>query len=658
MKTRLVSLQHFSLVSALFILLLFLSVPVLNAQEEDSLSKQERRISLSEYRDKMMGGWIGQMVGVGWGAPTEFAYLSRIIPNDEIPAWEPGLVNVYNQDDLYVEMTFLRTMEEHGIGVSIKQAGIDFANSEYLLWVANRVGRTNLRNGIAPPNSGHPEFNYAADAIDYQIEADYSGLIAPGMPDVVIELGNKFGRLMNYGDGLYGGMFVGAMYAEAFFESNINKIIDAGLAAIPDASQYAEAVRDVVIWHSEYPDDFEKTWNLINDKYHLNPDYRRFTSSAPGAANNIDAKLNGAYIVMGLLYGEGDTDKTVIESMRCGQDSDCNPSNAAGILFTTIGYKNLPERYISGLERDVKFSFTDYNFDELVDVCEKFALEFTKQSGGRIEKGDDGEQYLVIPVKMPVPNELEQSFDPGPLSDNEFTRAELRQIKGSKLYRYILLVLVVLAIFVFKDNRDVRSAALLIPFTLAWILLELIHAAIPPDLSGTVDVASIFKTLIASMAMLLLIGRSLAGMKRYMALIVSLLLIVLVGFVGALGASEGRYIASTKITLVGYLVISVLWLIGIALVIRLNYRKHTRLRFNLLTILCLFVVNIAGVYLLLLGFSQIAGPWSRLGTSITAVVGGSLVFTILQYLFTLPYLILVYTNTVYGRRFADIIRKA
>ena len=32
-----------------------------------------------------------------------------------------------------------------------------------------------------------------------------AGLIAPAMPNIVIELGEKCGRLMNYGDGLYAG---------------------------------------------------------------------------------------------------------------------------------------------------------------------------------------------------------------------------------------------------------------------------------------------------------------------------------------------------------------------------------------------------------------------------------------------------------------------
>ena len=41
------------------------------------------------------------------------------------------------------------------------------------------------------------------------------------MPQLVIDLGEKFGHLMNYGDGVYGGQFVGAMYAEAYTSPKI-----------------------------------------------------------------------------------------------------------------------------------------------------------------------------------------------------------------------------------------------------------------------------------------------------------------------------------------------------------------------------------------------------------------------------------------------------
>jgi hypothetical protein len=82
--------------------------------------------------------------------------------------------NAFEQDDLYVEMTFLKTLQDYGLDVSAHQAGLDFANSRYPLWHANEAGRDNLRKGIAPPDSGHPTFNSHADDIDYQIEADFA----------------------------------------------------------------------------------------------------------------------------------------------------------------------------------------------------------------------------------------------------------------------------------------------------------------------------------------------------------------------------------------------------------------------------------------------------------------------------------------------------
>jgi len=397
---------------------------------ETARADEFRRISVAEYRDKMAAGWIGQMVGVGWGGPTEFKWTGKIIPEDEIPRWKPEMVNQFRQDDIYVEMTFLRTLEVHGMGCSIRQAGIDFANSGYGLWHANRAGRDNLRNGIAPPDSGHPKFNKHADDIDYQIEADYAGLIGPGMPNVAIKLGEKFGRLMNYGDGLYGGQFVGGMYAEAFFETEPVKLVEAGLECIPAESQYAECIRDVLAWYGRNPDDWQETWQLIDEKYQLNHDYRRFSCGGPDTAFNIDAKINGAYIVMGLLYGEGDLDRTVIISTRCGQDSDCNPSNSGGVIFTTLGMSKLPDRFTSALDPSGVFSHTAYNFPGLVSVCEKLARQAVERGGGRVETDAQGNEVFVIPVEEPQPTALETCWEPGPAANSRFTEDEEDKIEA------------------------------------------------------------------------------------------------------------------------------------------------------------------------------------------------------------------------------------
>lgn len=393
-------------------------------------AQRARTLTLDEYVDRMKAGWVGQMVGVGWGGPTEFQVRGRIMPAAQMPEWQPHLVNQFEQDDLYVEMTFLQTLEKHGLDCTIRQAGIDFANSRYRLWHANDAGRNNLRRGIAPPDSSHPQFNHHADDIDYQIEADFSGLIAPGMPQLVIELGEKFGRLMNYGDGLYAGQFVGGMYAEAFFERDPVRVVEAGLRCIPAESQYAEMVRDVLEWYQNNPDEWEPTWQRCEDKYHKSAHYTHGLCSPPGGegAFSIDAKLNGAYILLGLLYGNGDPDLTVTIATRCGQDSDCNPSNAAGILFTMTGFENLPQRFTREIDSNGRFSHTPYDVPKLIDVSTELVKQAVHRSGGRVERREDGIEVLVIPATDPVPSVHRASDQPGPIAGSRFTLEEMRQI--------------------------------------------------------------------------------------------------------------------------------------------------------------------------------------------------------------------------------------
>ena len=400
---------------------LFFAVPGSPAEPE------YRRLPIAEYIDKMKAGWLGQMAGVGLGAPTEFRWPGKIVPAGDVPKWQPEMINQFNQDDIYVEMTFLRTLELYGLDVSSRQAGIDFASSGYALWHANNAGRTNLRNGVAPPDSGHPRFNHHADDIDYQIEADYAGLISPGLPNSAIQLGEKFGRLMNYGDGLYGGQFVAGMYSEAFFERDMEKVVRAGLACIPEGSQYHECISDALKWYGVDPDDWKATWQLVEDKYNDEPEYHRF-SCTQERGFNIDAKINGAYIAIGLLYGKGDLDDTLIISTRCGQDSDCNPSSAAGILFTSVGFSNIPARFTSALDWNGQFTDTPYNFPQLITACEQLVRQAVFREGGRVEKDNQFSDLLVIPVRDPKPSTLEQCWDPGPIADSRYTEGEMRMI--------------------------------------------------------------------------------------------------------------------------------------------------------------------------------------------------------------------------------------
>ena len=81
--------------------------------------------------DKVRGGWAGQMVGVSFGAPTEFHSNGKIIEGD-LPAWAPDHVsNAIDQDDLYVEMTFAAVMDRVGLHATTEQFGEAFKTSKY-----------------------------------------------------------------------------------------------------------------------------------------------------------------------------------------------------------------------------------------------------------------------------------------------------------------------------------------------------------------------------------------------------------------------------------------------------------------------------------------------------------------------------------------------
>src|SRR5690349_2464414 len=199
---------------------------------------QMKEIPRAALRDKIEGGWAGQLMGVSFGAPTEFRSNVKI-NSGELPKWTPDRIsNSLDQDDLYVDMTFAKVLDDKGLDATTADFGAMFKDAKYRLWHANLAARRALKRGVPAEKSGTPEFNVHANDIDFQIEADFIGLMAPGLPQSANDLAWRAGRVMNYGDGIYGGMFVAGMYAAAFFESDPRKVVAAGLAAIPAKSSY------------------------------------------------------------------------------------------------------------------------------------------------------------------------------------------------------------------------------------------------------------------------------------------------------------------------------------------------------------------------------------------------------------------------------------
>ncbi len=402
-------------------------VPAADAQQ------QYRRLPVSEYRDKMRAGWTGQFVAAAWGLPVEFRFNGEIVPESMVPKWKPWMLNdSLTNDDLFLDSALLYLMNNFGIDVPNRKAAIERAS----VW---GPPSSRLLSGIAPPDSYNPGPGPRRPGLGFMIAGDITGLVAPGLPNTTISLGERLA--FQQGDGLYGGQFVAAMYGEAFFETSPAKLIQAGLRAIPADSGFAEMVRDVVKWSHESPNDWQKAWQQVQDKYRPNPNPNRFARGrnpqSPLETWNMDVKVNGAYVVIGLLYGDRDLDKTIITAIRAGDDTDCNPGNAAGVLFTTLGYSKLPARFQGKIDENAVLHYTFgrqkgvYSYPQVLEITEKVAREAVVKAGGRIEKTASGEEVFVIPVQEPKPSRLVKDTDPIPLVNSRLTREELARLRGT-----------------------------------------------------------------------------------------------------------------------------------------------------------------------------------------------------------------------------------
>ena len=345
------------------------------------------RMTRTEFSDKMKGAWAGQAIGVTYGYPVEFRYNSRLVPDSIDLGWKPGVMkDLYRDspgafDDLYVELTFLDVYRSNKNASAVDYA-LAFGKTNYYLWFANQVARNNIRNGIMPPRSGHWQYNPECTSIDFQIEADFIGLLYPGMSLPALVLADSVGHIMAYGDGYYGGVFVAQMYSAAFVTDDIEEIISAGLAPIPEQTVFHKMISDVVNYYHKNPSDWQANWQFINDKYG-NENGSPFGVFDPW---NIEASMNAAHVVTGLLYGNGDFTQTIDISARCGNDADCNPATAAGILGTIYGFERIPEKYKTEIRDvvDLKFQGSDYGLGDAIQVTEQLALENISAYGGRV----------------------------------------------------------------------------------------------------------------------------------------------------------------------------------------------------------------------------------------------------------------------------------
>lgn len=298
-----------------------------------------------EFIEKIYAGWLAKIIGIRLGAPVEGWSRQQI--KDIYGDTEGYLVDYRDfaaDDDSNGPLFFLRALEDCGKweqmeAQDVAEALLNYAPFEHgFFWwggygvSTEHTAYLNLKNGIQAPRSGSIEQNgtTTAEQIGGQIFIDTWGLVTPGNPDLAARLAEKAASVTHGGNGVYGGIFIAVCISYAFVEKDMVKILEKGLSYIPEDCEYAKIVKIVMEFHRAHPEKEELCWDLIHDNY----GYDKY----PGVCHIIP---NTAVMIMALLYGEGDFDRTLTICNRCGWDTDCNVGNIATIMGVRGGLESI-----------------------------------------------------------------------------------------------------------------------------------------------------------------------------------------------------------------------------------------------------------------------------------------------------------------------------
>src|SRR5215212_3103270 len=276
---------------------------------------QDKRVEIGAdvLEDKIRGGMLGQILGNLNGLPHEMKYIAE---PGHVERYTPALPDgARTDDDTDIEWVYLIEMQQTG-KLLIAPDRITELWKQHInrgIWCANLYSRHLMDLGIEPPLSGRIEVNpWAVFNISGSFLAETWGLACPGMPQTAGKIALNLTHVAIDDEPAQTTQMVTSMIATSFFENDLEKIIDAGLAAVDQQSEIRSIVADVRAWHRENPQDWRATRLKIRDKY------TRFRGEM---ADRNGFALNTAATIAGLLYGRGDFCETMRMEFNFGWDA-------------------------------------------------------------------------------------------------------------------------------------------------------------------------------------------------------------------------------------------------------------------------------------------------------------------------------------------------
>src|ERR1044071_2563285 len=226
-----------------------------------------------DYAERVYAGVLGKIIGVYLGRPFEGWTHEQIVANlgeiqyyvndrQDLPLRNHQLV--VTDDDISGTFTFLRALADYNNSLDLTPAQIGqtwlnyiIENRTILWWggLGNSTEHTaflRLKEGISAPRSGSTSLNgkVVAEQIGAQIFIDGWGLIAPGDPALAANLAHRAASVSHDGEAIYGAQVIAALIAQAFIESDLDKLINTAVNFISADSIVYRLIEDIRAWHS------------------------------------------------------------------------------------------------------------------------------------------------------------------------------------------------------------------------------------------------------------------------------------------------------------------------------------------------------------------------------------------------------------------------
>jgi ADP-ribosylglycohydrolase len=262
----------------------------------------------TDYVERVYAGVLGKLIGVYLGRPFEgWSYDLIMEQLGEINYYvheKLGVPLIVTDDDISGTFSFLRALPDYGHNPDITPAQIGQTWLNYLieertvLWwggLGNSTEHTaylRLKKGIQAPASGSIALNskVVAEQIGAQIFIDGWAMVAPGDPELAANLARRAASVSHDGEAIYGAQVLAAMEAQAFVESDIDKLIDVGLSVIPNHSIIYQMINEIRGWHAAEPD-----WRAAREKLAGSYGYDKY-------GGNCHMVPNHGLIIHSLLY--------------------------------------------------------------------------------------------------------------------------------------------------------------------------------------------------------------------------------------------------------------------------------------------------------------------------------------------------------------------